>query len=81
MERIAIVREEQGVVAQRTHRYANLVEVKNVLQQRYLSERNSVTDTMAAEDGGSQMICVAGLAAMWPQQEGVKSSLFPERIE
>jgi len=42
--RIAVVRQEQGVVAQRRHGEANLLEVEEVLHDGHLAEEDAVRD-------------------------------------
>ena len=61
-QRVALVGEEEGVVAERAHRNSDLLEVEKVLKRRDLAQQNSVRDRLRGEERGGQMVGVASLA-------------------
>jgi hypothetical protein len=80
--RIAVVRQEQGVVAQRRHGEANLLEVEEVLHDGHLAEEDAVRDRVAREECRRQVVGVAGLARVRPKHKRVEAArLAPGVLE
>ena len=55
-ERVALVREEERVVAERAHREPDLLEVEEVLQRGYLPEEDAVRDRVRGEVRGREVL-------------------------
>jgi len=85
-QRIAVVGQEESVVAERRHGDANLhvserspvarsqtnlLEVEQILQSGYFAQEDAVRDRMRGQEGAGQMVGVAGLARVGPQDESV----------
>ena len=70
-ERVALVRQEERVVAQRAHREPNLLEVEQVLQRGHLAQQDAVRDRVRGEERGREVVWVARLAAVRAEDEGV----------
>ena len=68
---IPLVRQEQGVVAQRTHRDPDLLQIKQVLQGGDLAEQDSVRDRVRCEVGGRQVVRITCLPSMWTEDKGI----------
>lgn len=51
-----------------------MFEVEDILQKRHFSQKKSMADTVAAQNGGGKMICISGLSTMRTQQEGIEPS-------
>lgn len=58
-----------------------MFEVEDVLKKRDLAQQKSMTDTMAAEDSSSQMVCITSLTGVRSKEEGVEASLFSPDVE
>jgi hypothetical protein len=95
-ERVAFVREEEGIVRERRHGdlcargesarttqrlkghlacsrdlYPDLLEVEQVLQRRDLAQKDAVRDRVGSEEGGSEVVGVAGFSRMRSKPERV----------
>ena len=80
-ERVAVVGEEQCVIAQRRHRNPDLFQVEDILEQWHLSEGDAVTDAVAAQQRRRQMICITSLATVRPEKKRVESSFLSPHVE
>lgn len=78
---VFVIGQEQCVVTERRHCNADLVQVVQILQQRHLSQQDTMADAVAAQEANSQMVRVAGLTAMRSKDEGVESSALPPIVE
>lgn len=72
-ERIALVVEEQAVVAQGRDREADLREVVQILERRREAEVDAVIDAVRDEERRGEMVGRAALTTMWTKVEGVWS--------
>lgn len=69
--RVAVVGEEQRVVAQGRHGQADLLQVEEVLHDGHLAQQDAVRDRVTREEGRRQVVRVSGLARVRPQDKRV----------
>jgi len=79
-ERIALVVEEQAVVAQGRDREADLREVVQILERRREAEVDAVIDAVRDEERRGEMVGRAALTTMWTKVEGVWTHARTTRI-
>lgn len=70
-QRVPLVRQEQRVVAQRTHGQPDLLQVIQILQSRHFAQEDAVRNRMRDEERGSQVIRVSRFTAVRTENERI----------
>ena len=70
-KRIPLVSQEQRVVAQRTHRNTDLLEIKQILQRRDLTKQDSMGYGMGCQECRRKVVCVPSFSTVGPENEGI----------
>ena len=81
LEGVAIVVEEELVVAEGAHGDAHLHEVVQVLHPGGLAQLDAVVDLARGEEARRQVVHVPRLAAVGAELESVHAALRPQAVE
>ena len=66
---VPLIGQEERVVAQRTHRDADLLQIKKILKSRDLTKQDAVGDGVRSKECRCQVVGIARLAGVWTENE------------
>lgn len=70
-QRVPLVRQEQRIITERTHRKTDLLEIEEILESGDLAEEDSMGNGVGREEGRGEMVGVASFPTVRSEHKGV----------